>query len=254
MQLIDRLWLGALEDLARRGASVEAADLTVHPHGPLAWHRAMVLAVSEGELTIERPRSAVLEHSLKPGHLVRILMSDTASRWQFEQVIAREGRVQLNERTRLPSLTMPLPQHVENAQRRNDYRASARTLRDRRIELRSVPDGSDHTQLFCGEGVIDNLSGGGVGVVVGRSLGRRLIRLRRVACSFEAELLGRTITFNAQLRHWRRDRRGNMYLGLMLVDDGDPQQLAAGESLRHLGAAIQRISLREHARRHSHRL
>lgn len=132
-------WRVCLEQVLDRNGSLEIAvgqaDDAVSPDTrDLIW-RVRLLAISEGEVIVERPAALGQVINLERGIKLVVVLSIGQNRWMFKSTNLGEVEHGQGERRTIRALRLSLPETIERCQRRNYYRVETASLNLPEVEI-----------------------------------------------------------------------------------------------------------------------
>ena len=201
-----------------RNASVEL--LSQQAGGEETCARVRMLAYVDGELVVDRPTTSASDDSFAAGKRLSATLTLGQERWSFKtRVIKPVKLVRLNATKRVMGMTMDVPQSLERSQRRNNFRVSVASLG---IGCRVQWESKKHRHACdldarFAEGMISNVSGRGLAVVLPKSCARRLKDGVHIFVQFHLPNMDEDLLVMAEVRFSRPiQRQDTVLVGLTL--------------------------------------
>ncbi len=213
----------------RRGQSAEVRFS--RPDGPAAAVPTALLAIERDALFIKRPVGPHGPVEPVPGDQVQITFNVGGRRFSLETAVKDPGICRLDTHTNVDAIPLDYPQRVCELQRRAEYRVPLWNTAPITAHLEPLPlGGSDGTPLaepFHGR--LQNISAGGVAVLVDRSVRACLAGGQHYLLEFFLPGGEEPFAFAVSVRHVRRIAHSNdRLIGLKFMpgDDGEPPRRA----------------------------
>jgi c-di-GMP-binding flagellar brake protein YcgR len=259
-----------LEQILRRGGSL---DLVIRRNAVSDGHdipwQALLVDLTEDRIVVHRPMTVGTPLDLAVGTELTVIMAIGQNRWMFPTVVVASTDADQSQ----PVLVLEMPETVERCQRRRDYRVEATSIAIPGVELWPLLDPSSavacervNELLFeaeldstavndaavqiarsqrlntpdvgpgC-EGRLQNIGGGGIGMVLRESCGGVVSSHQRFWLRFSlAPEIVTPVCVAASVAHRHRESGGLLYVGMRFDFSANPahQRCVARQIARYI--------------------
>jgi c-di-GMP-binding flagellar brake protein YcgR len=197
----------------------------------------------DGAMIAERPDHAVLDAVLAVGDAVEVLIVRSGQRFMGQSKVADVVSRQINEQLRVTCFRLAPAERIRIDQRRAFFRARSATSDHPEITVHAADPG----RAWSIDGLMVNVGGGGVGVVVraDRKTLRDLEQFQHFTCEFFVGSDEKPATIAARLAHVATMEHGRIYLGLEFILPADKEGKAEQDRMVQFAAWLQRQSLKK---------
>lgn len=262
------LWKSALRDMAECNACVSLCGLLgVSGEACGLTHQVRVLAVNAAGIVFDRPERMDVGVYFTPGTRIRVLIAHRNQDWEFQTAVHELQQYELSERMAVRAMTLHWPQTVRTAQKRSYFRVNISGIQLLPVSITPIIEQEDSGLVFVSgdeaanpsvighihahdEGDhaavrvarapakvqtvharLQNLSGGGMGVVLPQKFSRVVMSAERFNCVLTLPQLPKALVVQARVVQNLLQDDGTLYLGLAFDFTDAVQRRRSGDMI-----------------------